>query len=107
MTERSTPERPRAEPEILPPERRDPRTDIPPPWSADPGGAHVHGTYRIRVVKLGPVSAGLLALGIGIVSAVFFVVMLGTLLVLIPVIGLIIAAAIIAALVRGTFRGPP
>ena len=55
-------------------------------------------------MKLGPVSAGLLALGIGIVSAVFFVVMLGTLLVLIPVIGLLIAAAIIAALARGTFR---
>jgi hypothetical protein len=106
MPQSSPPEWPRAEPEILPPERRDPRNmrDVPPHWSAGAGGAHVRGTYRVRVVKLGPFGAGLLALGIAAASAALFVVMLGTLLVLIPVIGLIVAAVIIAALVRGTFR---
>src|SRR6266540_1065223 len=99
MNERSTPERPRAEPEILPPERGKSRDRRPPHWFADADGAQMHGSYRIRVMKLGPVGASLLALGIGLASAAFFVVMLGTLLVLIPVIGLLLAAAIIAALV--------
>ena len=100
MDQRSTPEVPRSEPEILPPERRD--------------GGPMHGTwertdaegaYRIRVVKLGPVGATLIAIAIGVGSAALFVLVLGTLLILIPVAGLIIAGVIIAGLLRGYFRG--
>jgi hypothetical protein len=36
---------------------------------------------------------------------VLLVLMLGTLLILIPVVGLLVAAAIIAGLLRGQFRG--
>lgn len=93
MDQRSTPERPRSEPEILPPERREPG----PTQGAE-------GTYRIRVVQLGPVGATLLALAIGAASAVLLVIMLGTLLILIPVVGLLVAGAIIAGLLRGYFR---
>ena len=101
MTERSTPEVPRSEPEILPPERRDGPMRDAPEWER----VDAQGTYRIRVVKLGPVGATLLAIAIGVGSAALFVLVLGTLLILIPVAGLAIAAVIIAGLLRGYFRG--
>jgi hypothetical protein len=98
MDERSTPERPRSEPEILPPERSDgPMRDA--RWER----AGAEGVYRVRVVKLGPVGATLLAIGIGVASAVLLVLMLSTVLILIPVVGLLIAVAIIAGLLRGYF----
>ena len=105
MDQRSTPERPRSEPEILPPDRsdagpvRDARRE-----HVDAAGTY-DGTYRVRVVKLGPVGATLLAVAIGLASAVLLMLVLGTLLILIPVVGLIIAGAIIAVLLRGYFRG--
>jgi hypothetical protein len=101
MDQRSTPEVPRNEPEILPPEQRqgDPTRDG--QWERVNAG----GTYRIRVVKLGPVGATLLAIGIGVASAALLVLMIGTLLILIPVVGLLVAAGIIAGLLRGYFRG--
>jgi hypothetical protein len=100
MDQRSTPERPRSEPEIIPPERsggpmRDGR------WER----ADAEGIYQLRVVKLGPVGATLLAIGIGVASAALLMLVLGTLLILIPVVGLLIAGAIIAGLLRGYFRG--
>jgi hypothetical protein len=99
MDQRSTPEVPRSEPEILPPERRDGgRGDR---WDR----VDADGTYRIRVVKLGPVGATLLALGIGVASAVLLVLVFSTLLILIPIVGLLIAAAIVTGLLRGYFRG--
>lgn len=100
MDQRSTPERPRSEPEILPPERHGsgPMRDA--EWQ-DHGG---DGSYRVRVVKLGPVGATLLAIGIGVASAALLMLVLGTLLILIPVVGLLIAGAIIAGLLRGYFR---
>jgi hypothetical protein len=99
MDQRSTPERPRSEPEILPPERSDgPVGDA--RWERF--GAE--GDYRVRVVKLGPVGATLLAIGIGVASAVLLVLVFSTLLILIPIVGLLIAAAIIAGLLRGYFR---
>ena len=101
MDQRSTPEVPRSEPEILPPERRD--------GGPRPGGewerVSAEGAYRIRVVKLGPVGATLLAIAIGVGSAALFVLVLGTLLILIPIVGLLIAGAIITGLLRGYFRG--
>jgi hypothetical protein len=98
MDQRLTPERPRSEPEILPPERNDTMHDA--RWERT--GAE--GVYRVRVVKLGPVGATLLAIGIGVASAVLLMLVVGTLLILIPVVGLLIAAAIIAGLLRGYFR---
>jgi hypothetical protein len=101
MNQRSMPEQPRSEPEILPPVRSDtgPMRDAP-AWER-----RAEGVYRVRVVKLGPFGATLLALAIGVASAVLLVLMLGTLLILIPVVGLLVAAAIIAGLLRGQFRG--
>ena len=99
MDQRSTPEVPRNEPEILPPER-----DRGPMPGEQWARIDADGAYRIRVVKLGPVGATLLAIGIGVASAVLLVLMFSTVLILIPVVGLLIAAAIIAGLLRGYFR---
>jgi hypothetical protein len=101
MDQRSTPDRPRSEPEILPPERRGTGPMPGDQWER----IDADGAYRLRVVKLGPVSATLLALGIGAASAVLLVLVFSTLLILIPIVGLLIAAAIIAGLLRGYFRG--
>jgi hypothetical protein len=101
MDQRSTPERPRSEPEILPPER----SDTGPMHDARWERAGTEGVYRVRVVKLGPVGATLLAVGIGVASAVLLVLVFSTLLILIPIVGLLIAAGIIAGLLRGYFRG--
>jgi hypothetical protein len=100
MDQPSTPERPRSEPEILPPERPDDARMREARWER----LDADGTYRLRVVKLGPVGATLLAAGIGVASAVLIVLVLGTLLILIPIVGLIVAAVIIAGLLRGYFR---
>jgi hypothetical protein len=100
MDQRSTPERPRSEPEILPPERGDAGPLHDARWER----AGAEGIYRVRVVKLGPVGATLLAIGIGVASAALLMLVLGTLLILIPVVGLLIAGAIIAGILRGYFR---
>jgi hypothetical protein len=99
MDQRSTPEVPRSEPEILPPERRGPTPRD--EWER----VDANGTYRLRVVKLGPVSATLLAVGIGVASAILLVLVFSTLLILIPIVGLLIGVAIITGLLRGYFRG--
>ena len=101
MDQRSTPERPRNEPEILPPERTGPMPDD--RWERTDAAGGYEGAYRVRVVKLGPVQATLLAIAIGVVSAVLLMLVLGSLLILIPVVGLIVAAGIITALLRGYF----
>jgi hypothetical protein len=98
MDQRSTPEVPRNEPEILPPERRGPMPGD--QWER----IDADGTNRIRVVKLGPVGATLLALGIGAASAILLVLVFSTLLILIPIVGLLIAVAIVTGLLRGYFR---
>jgi hypothetical protein len=100
MDQRSAPERPRSEPEILPPDRSDSGPMREGRWERF--GAE--GDYRVRVVKLGPVGATLLAIGIGVASAVLLMLMLSTVLILIPVVGLLVAAAIITGLLRGYFR---
>jgi hypothetical protein len=97
--QRPTPETPRREPEILPPERSDAERMGDPHWQRH----DAEGVYRVRVVKLGPVQATLLAIAIGLASAVLLMLVLGSLLILIPVIGLIVAGAIITGLLRGYF----
>src|SRR5262245_54912111 len=79
MDQRSTPERPRSEPEILPPERTGPRPHD--RWERMDAAGGYEGAYRVRVAKLGPVQATLLAIAIGVVSAVLLMLVLGSLLI--------------------------
>jgi hypothetical protein len=93
------PERPRAEPEILPPDRdggntnwrRAPHT----PWRG--GFDEFHGTHRVYVGKVGPFGIALLLLAIAAVIAVILIAVLGAVLIWIPVIA---AAVVIAAFFR-------
>jgi len=93
-------ERPRSEPEIIP------------PGAAQNGPqmrtyVDTHGTQRIYIAKLGPLGSILVALTTAILSAVMLIMFLGAFLVLIPVIGLLVAAAFISGLVWAYFHRAP
>ena len=92
------PEKPRIEPEIIPPDRAGAR-----PFANGSGWSHESGVHRIYVGRVGPFGIGLLMLGIGLFAAVAILLVLGVFLILIPVAGLLLAAAVIAGLARGYF----
>jgi hypothetical protein len=90
-------EEPRSEPEIIPPD-----------------DAHVTRRMRIDtnigriyVAKISPFGTILIVLIVGFLSALMLVLLLGALLVWLPVVVLIVTAALVAGLLRGYFqRGP-
>ena len=89
-------EEPRSEPEIIPPDdavMRRMRIDT--------------ATGRIYVAKVGPLGVILMVLIVGLVSALMLVLLLGALLFWLPIIVLLVTAALVAGLLRGYFqRGP-
>ena len=103
MTQGSTPEKPRYEPEIIRP--------------GESMDAHSRGTWRIwrfeggrgyrshrlRVVRLGPFGLLALALAAGTAAVLLIVFVLGVFLLWLPVVGLIVAVAILSNLWRGRF----
>jgi hypothetical protein len=91
------PEKPRVEPEIIPPDRHARSTPNEADWM---GGSAMH---RIYVARLGPFSAGLLVLGIGLLAGLSILLLLGAFLLLIPIAGLLLATAVLAGLLRGHF----
>ena len=94
------PERPRVEPEIIPPDRdggsanwrRTPYT----PWRGSRFD-EIHGTQRVYVGRVGPFGMALLLLAIAAVIAVVLIAVLGAVLIWIPVVA---AALVIAAFFR-------
>jgi hypothetical protein len=93
---------PRSEPEIIPPDRTRPE------WARDRRGPWVSadsfGTRRIYVGKVGPLGIVLLALLIGILAALIFVILVGAFLIWIPVAILVFIAAIVGGLLRRHLR---
>jgi hypothetical protein len=94
-------EKPRAEPEIIPPDRSG-------------RGAHraqgftdASGTERIRVMRVGPFGSILVVLITAILVAVMLALLLGVLLIWLPVLVLFVAGAIIVTIVRAYFRRGP
>lgn len=91
------PERPRAEPEILPPDRDGGRAN----WRRAPlrrdGFDEIHSTHRVYVGRVGPFGIALLLLAIAAVIAIILIVVLGAVLIWIP---LIAVAVVMAALFR-------
>ena len=101
MAKRPTPpEQPRAEPEIIPPERAGAR----PQRRGEPAWTATDGVHRVYVTKVGPFGFVLLALMVAILVAVGFLILVGAFLVAIPLAGLLLVAAVIAGLMRGFFR---
>lgn len=90
------PERPRAEPEIIPPDRRRPDERGWPPY----GFREVHGTHRVYVGRIGPFGFALIMLVAGLLAAVFLLLLIGTALLWIPVVVAVIVIAAISGLLR-------
>jgi hypothetical protein len=95
MNERRIPagEKPHAEPEIIPPDRGDRQS------RTSAAGIRVFldgdGVRHIYVARLGPLGMVVLALMVGILCAIMLVLVLGVFLIWIPLVGLLVAAAII------------
>jgi len=96
MTEYSNrPERPRLEPEIIPPatSRRESgwQYEVWSPYASSTAG----GTHRLYVGRLGPFGLALLMALIGIVVAVLVLAVVGAILIWIPILALLVAAGVV------------
>jgi uncharacterized membrane protein len=89
------PEEPRVEPEIIPPQRGEMGREE---WYSG------QGNQRVYVTRLGPWSVLGIVLLFSLVAGAVFALLLGALLIAIPVIGFLVAAAVIAGILRGHFR---
>jgi hypothetical protein len=96
MTEYSNrPERPRLEPEIIPPARSRREAG----WQYEVWSPYVSssagGTHRLYVARLGPLGLTLLMALIGIVVAVLVLAVVGAILIWIPILALLVGAGFI------------
>ena len=98
------PERPRAEPEIIPPDRihDDDMRRAARLWSFGDRG----GYQRVYVGRLGPFGIFLLALAGATLAILLLVFLVGAFLIWIPIVGLLVAAAILSSLLRRFFHRP-
>ena len=89
--------RPRVEPEIIPPGRAGPRPQR---------GASFDGrdTQRIYVAQVGPFGFAMVALVVALVLGLVFLLLLGAFVVFIPLAGALLVAAVLLSLFRGAFR---
>lgn len=99
------PERPRFEPEIIPPDRGGEQPEWRTPfrdsnWRRSPFG-DTHTTQRVYMTRLGPFGIALVLLAIAAIMAIVVIAAIGAVLIWVPV---IIAVLIIGALMR-LFRG--
>jgi hypothetical protein len=88
----SEPERPRVEPEIIPPDRSG--ANWTPPYGCS------QGTQRVFVGKIGPLGFALLMLVVGLFAVVLLLVLIGTALLWIPLVAVLVIAAVISRLFR-------
>jgi hypothetical protein len=95
-------EQPRSEPEIIPPgESEHPwlwarrRT-----WDSPDG----RGSQRFYFARLGPFTTFLFVAAIGLVAALLLILFLGAFLIWIPILALLVAAAMVSSLLRGFLR---
>ena len=89
--------RPRVEPEIIPPGQPDPRSRRGPAFDG-------HGTQRVYVARVGPFGFAMVALAVALVLALVFLLVLGAFVIFIPLAGALLAAAVLLSLFRGAFR---
>jgi hypothetical protein len=90
MDDGKTPERPRVEPEIIPPDRT---------RSARRDPSYV-GTHRVFVTRIGPLGGALLLLVIAVFVAAGGLLLFGALLIWLPLVALILIIGAITALFR-------
>ncbi len=93
-------EKPRSEPEIIPPDRAEgtrgrPRAHI---------FTNTRGTERVYITRIGPLGIILGILTAGVLTAVIIALLLGTLLIWLPLVMLFVAVAVISGLLRTYFK---
>jgi hypothetical protein len=101
--EPDAPERPRSEPEIIPPNDASARD----PWGRSRNGrvwTSFNGAQRVYVARVGPLAMAMAAISVGLLAAFGFLVLVGVLAIIVPLGGVILAALIIAAVLRGPRR---
>jgi hypothetical protein len=93
------PERPRAEPEILPPDRSGRNNQSGPGW---PPHGYTHGTgpHRVFITRIGPFGFALAMLVVGLFAAALLLLLIGTALIWLP----FVAAIVILGALAGLFR---
>jgi hypothetical protein len=95
------PEQPRAEPEIIPPDRSQDRSDWRrSPWRGDPFGG-TRATHRVYVSRLGPFGVALLLLAVAAIVAIIIIALLGAVLIWIPIVAVLLVLAAWSRVVRG------
>jgi hypothetical protein len=96
------PERPRVEPEILPPDRSGNGNPRGSGWPPPPYGytQSSNGAQRIFVTRIGPLGFGLFMLVAGLFAAVLLLLLIGTALIWLP----LVAALLIVGAVAGVLR---
>lgn len=90
------PERPRTEPEILPPDHGHPQDRCWPPH----GFGEMHGTQRIYVGRIGSFGFLLIMLVAALFAVLLLLLLIGTALIWIPV----VAVFLVIAAISGVFR---
>ena len=105
------PERPRAEPEIIPPGRNSGRAGNP-PWQAtwqtgwgqngrsDGNPNDPWRTQRVFVMRPGPLGFAVLMLALGLIAAAIVLTLIGAFLIWIPVVALFVAGAAVFRFLR-------
>jgi hypothetical protein len=102
MVDDSDPERPRAEPEIIPPGQQERRPGQPawPPASGPYGAGQARGTQRIYVMRPGPLGFAVLMLALALVVALVLLIIVGTFLLWIPVVALLVVVGAVYRFLR-------
>jgi hypothetical protein len=80
--------------------RGDVEPEIIPPGARDPYWTSFDGRQRIYVARIGPVGFALMAAAIAALAALFFLLLLGAFVVLLPLAGLALAIIIAVGLFR-------
>ncbi len=94
------PERPRLEPEIIPPDRTLNRSERRQQTWQPFFSTAADETHRIYVAKLGPFGIALLMLILGVVAAVILLAVIGAVLIWIPAVVLLVAVGALFRLFR-------
>jgi hypothetical protein len=93
------PERPRVEPEILPPDRRgrNEQSWPPPPYGYTPGA---RSSQRIFITRIGPFGFGLAMLVLGLFAVALLLLLIGTALIWLPFVAAIVIVSAVVGLLR-------
>jgi hypothetical protein len=100
VEDRNQPERPRVEPEIIPPDQTPRRSDRHQQTWRPFLSTAADETHRIYVARLGPFGIALLMLILGVVVAVMLLAVVGAFLIWVPIVVLLVAVGAILRLLR-------